>query len=449
MIEKTFVKRTSPKYWLWMAFLAALIVVGFAAYMYQMIEGFQVTGMSRDISWGLYIGHLTFFVGVAAGGVMIVLPYYFHDAKMYGRITVIGEFLAIAALVMALLFVVVDIGAPMKLLNVYLHWTPHSMLSWDSVVIPLYLIINLIVGYQVLQAENKGVPYKRWVRNLALISVPVAFSIHIVTAFLYAGLPSRHYFLTAVLPAKFLASAFATGPALIILICFLLKALTGFEPGEKAIKTLATTAIYGYIATLIMIGSEFFTAFYSNVPGHKVALTYLFVGYHGYNRFVPLMWFFVLCVVVALVLLVPTKTRYNKTALTIGAIAIFLSMYIEKGLTFIIAGLSENPFGGITDYIPTLPEILIIIGVFAIGIFILSLLLKMVAVVKYDKDEGAFPDKPDRSRLAYRLNDQAGTYVDTRPVPEPEPEPEADPDLAAEATVDPDVDAQGTNPATS
>lgn len=434
MIEKTFVKRTSPKYWVWMAFLAALIVVGFAAYIYQMTQGFAVTGMSRDISWGLYIGHLTFFVGVAAGGVMIVLPYYFHDAKMYGRITVIGEFLAIAALVMALLFVVVDVGAPMKMLNVYLHWTPHSMLCWDAVVIPLYLIINLIVGYQVLQAENKGVPYKRWVRNMALISVPVAFSIHIVTAFLYAGLPSRHYFLTAVLPAKFLASAFATGPALIILICFLLKALTGFNAGEKAIKTLATTAIYAYIATLIMIGSEFFTAFYSNVPGHKVALTYLFVGYHGYSRFVPLMWFFVVCVVAALLLLVPTKTRYKPATLIIGSAAIFMSMYIEKGLTFIIAGLSENPFGHITDYIPTVPEILIIIGVFAIGIFILSLLLKMVAVVKYDKDEGAYPNKPDRKRLAYRLNQEAGTYVDTRPQPEPEVPAEPEPEADAQAT---------------
>lgn len=424
MIEKTFVKRTSPKYWAWMLGLAVLIVIGVAAYLYQMIQGFQVTGMSRDICWGLYIGHLTFFVGVAAGGVMIVLPYYFHDVKMYGRITVIGEFLAIAALIMALLFVVVDVGAPMKMLNVYLYWTPQSMLCWDAVVIPLYLIINLVVGYQVLQAENKGLHYKKWVRNLALFSVPVAFSIHIVTAFLYAGLPSRHYFLTAVLPAKFLASAFATGPALIILICFLLKALTGFDAGEKAIKALATTAIYAYIATLIMLMGEFFTAFYSNVPGHKAALTYLFRGLHGHNSFVPIMMVFVACVIVTLVFLLPTKFRYNKNTLIAGCAALFLSMYIEKGLTFIIGGLSENPFGHITTYVPTLPEIAIIIGIFAIGIFILSLLLKMIVVVKYDRDEEAFPVKEDRKNLAYNVNKANGTYVDTRPVPEPEVEAE-------------------------
>lgn len=428
MIEKTFVRRSGIKFWVWMMALAALIVVGIAAYLYQMVVGFQVTGMSRDISWGLYIGHLTFFVGVAAGGVMIVLPYYFHNTKMYGRITVIGEFLAIAALIMALLFVVVDVGAPMKMLNVYLHWTPQSMLCWDSIVIPLYLIINIIVGYQVLQAENKGIGYKKWVRTLALISVPVAFSIHIVTAFLYSGLPSRHYFLTAVLPAKFLASAFATGPALIILICFLLKKLTGFDAGEKAIKTLATTAIYAYIATMIMMVGEFFTAYYSNVEGHKVALTYLFAGYHGHDGFVPLMRIFIVCVIVTLVLLVPTKFRYNNTTMIIGAITLFLSMYIEKGLTFVIGGLSENPFGQIRDYIPTGIELMIIVGIFAIGIFILSLLLKMVVVVKHDQDDGAFPNKPDRSRLAYKLNEAGGTYVDTRPVPEPVEEPVAEPE---------------------
>ena len=430
MIEKTFVKRSGPKYWAWIILLLALIVIGFAAYIYQMTVGFQVTGMSRDISWGLYIGHLTFFVGVAAGGVMIVLPYYFHNAKDYGRITVIGEFLAIAALVMALLFVVVDVGVPTKILNVWLYWTPKSMLCWDSIVLPTYLVLNIVVGYQVLQAENKGLHYKKWVKVLAMISVPVAFSIHIVTAFLYSGLPSRHYFLTAVLPAKFLASAFATGPALIILICFLLKKLTGFDAGEKAIKMLSTTAIYAYIATMIMMAGEFFTAYYSGVPAHKIALTYLFFGYHGHNEFVPLMMLFVVCVIVTLVLLIPTKFRYNKATMIVGCICLFLSMYIEKGLTFVIGGLSENPFGEIVDYIPGKIELAVIVGVFAIGILILSILLKMVTVVKYDNDAGAFPDKPDRVNLAYRLNEAAGTYVDTRPKPEPEPEEEAPADDA-------------------
>ena len=183
---------------------------------------------------------------------------------------------------------------------------------------------------------------------------------------------------------------------------------------------LSTTAIYAYIVTMIMMAGEFFTAYYSGVEAHKVALTYLFFGYHGHAEFVPLMMVFVVCVLITLCLLLPTKLRYNKPTQIIGCIALFLSMYIEKGLTFVIGGLSENPFGEIVDYIPGFVEILVIIGIFAIGLFILSILLKMVTVVKYDNDEGAFPEKPDRVNLAYRLNEEAGTYVDTRPQPEPE-----------------------------
>ena len=398
MIEKALVKRTSKAYWAWIAFLAALFAVGFAAYIYQMVNGFHVTGMSRDISWGMYIGHLTFFVGVAAGGVMIVLPYYLHNVKEFGRITVVGEFLAIPAIIMALLFVVVDIGSPMKLFNVYLYYTPHSMLCWDATVLPIYLILNIVVGYNVLQAENKGVKYGKIVKALAVFSIPFAFSIHIVTAWLYAGLPSRHYFLTAMLPAKFLAGAFATGPALIILICFILNKLTGFDACKTAIDRLATTVAYAYTATIFMVICEFFTAFYSNVPSHKAALQYLFAGYHGHDQFVPLMMVFLVLVVVTLVIMIPRQTRTNYKLLGFGCAAAFLSMYIEKGLTFVIGGLSETPFGTIAPYHVTVPEVLIIVGIFALGILIASILFKLVVVVKKDMDLGAFPQE-DRAAL--------------------------------------------------
>lgn len=401
MIEKALVKRTSKAYWAWIAFLVVVIAAGFAAYIYQMVNGFAVTGMSRDISWGLYIGHLTFFVGVAAGGVMIVLPYYLHNVHEYGRITVVGEFLAIPAVLCAMLFVVVDVGSPMKLFNVYLYFTPHSMLCWDATVLPCYLLLNLIVGYSVLQAENKGVHYGKIIKTLAVISIPFAFSIHIVTAWLYSGLPSRHYFLTAMLPAKFLASAFATGPSLIILICFLLNKLTGFDAGKKAIDMLATTIAYAYTATIFMVVCEFFTSFYSNVPSHKAALTYLFHGLHGHAQFVPLMLFFVALVVVALVLLIPRQTRTNYKLLTVASICVFLSMYIEKGLTFVIGGLSESPFGEIVPYHVTAIEFMVIVGVLAIGLLIASILFKLVVVVKKDMDVDAFPQE-DRAGLAAR-----------------------------------------------
>ena len=203
------------------------------------------------------------------------------------------------------------------------------------------------------------------------------------------------------LPAKFLAGAFATGPSLIILICFLLKKLTGFDAGKKAIDMLATTVAYAYTATIFMVVCEFFTAFYSNVPSHKAALQYLYAGLHGHNQFVPLMMLFVVLAVVTLLIMIPRQTRTNYKLLGFGCVAAFLSMYIEKGLTFVIGGLSETPFGEIAPYHVTLPEVLIIVGIFAIGILIASILFKLVVVVKKDMDTGAFPQE-DRAGLADR-----------------------------------------------
>ena len=214
------------------------------------------------------------------------------------------------------------------------------------------------------------------------------------------------------LPAKFLASAFATGPSLIILICFLLKKLCGFDAGWAAIKKLSVIIAYAYTATIFMVGCEFFTAFYSNVPSHKAALQYLFFGLHGHNQFVPFMIVFVICVVCALFLLIPRQNRENPTKLGIACAFVFLSMYIEKGLTFIIGGLSETPFGEIAPYHMTAVEFLVIVGIFAIGILIATILFKLVVVVKKDRDTGAFVQE-DRAGLAMKLVTEHGVYVDT------------------------------------
>lgn len=386
MLEKALVKESNNKFWVWVLSLLVIIGVGFSAYLWQLSQGLTVTGLSRDISWGLYIGQFTFFVGVAASAVMLVLPYYLHNVKEFGRITVVGEFLAVGAVIMCMLFIIVDMGMPMRVLNMFLHPTPNSPMFWDAVVLTGYLLLNIFIGWNVLEAENKGVHPPKWVKTLIYISIPWAVSIHTVTAFLYSGLPSRHYWLTALIAPKFLASAFATGPALLILICYLLKKFANFDAGKKAIDKLALIVTYALCITLFMVGVEFFTAFYSQVPGHMAALKYLFVGYHGHSAFVPLMWIFVVLSVVAVVLLIPRKTRENDKTLVIACASVFLAMMIEKGLTFVIGGLSENPFGGITPYVPGLHEVLIIIGIWAIGILVVSLFYKLVVSVKRETD---------------------------------------------------------------
>ena len=282
--------RGNKWYWGWVVVLLGVIGAGFGLYLMQLKFGLGITGMSRDVSWGFYIANFTYLVGVAAGGVMVVLPYYLHDYKAYGKITILGEFLAIAAIVMCLLFILVDLGQPMRALNVLLYPTPNSVLFYDAIVLNGYLFLNLVIGWNVLEAERNGVHYQSWLKPLIYISIPWAVSIHTVTAYLYCGLPGRHFWLTAVLAPRFLASAFAAGPALLILLCLFIRRFTNFDPGRQQIQTLAKTVAYAICINVFFFLCEVFVAFYSQIPGHMDHIKYLFVGLHGHGVLVPWMW---------------------------------------------------------------------------------------------------------------------------------------------------------------
>jgi molybdopterin-containing oxidoreductase family membrane subunit len=234
----------SKKYWLLLLVLFGLHGIGASAFLLQLKKGLTITGMSRDVSWGIYIAQFTFLVGVAASAVMVVLPYYLHNVKEFGKITILGEFLAVAAVNMCLMFILVDLGKPMRALNVILHPTLNSILFWDMVVLNGYLFLNIVIGWVVLSAERKQVEPPKWIKPLIYLSIPWAVSIHTVTAFLYAGLPGRHFWLTAIMAARFLGSAFAAGPALLILLCLIVRKVSKFDPGREAIQKVANIVLY-------------------------------------------------------------------------------------------------------------------------------------------------------------------------------------------------------------
>jgi molybdopterin-containing oxidoreductase family membrane subunit len=380
MLEKALTG--SRRYWLWICVLLALSGIGFIAYLRQFTYGLGITGMSRDVTWGLYIGQFTFLVGVAASGVMLVLPYYLHNYKKFGKITILGEFMAVAAVTMCVLFIFVDMGQPMRIMNVMLHPTPNSIMFWDSVVLLGYLMLNIIIGWTVLGAERKEVPPPSWVKPLIYLSIAWAPSIHTVTAFLYAGLPGRHFWLTAIMAARFLASAFASGPALLILLCFIIRRTTRFDPGKEAIQTLGKIVTYFMITNVFFFGLEVFTAFYSQIPGHMHSFEYLYAGLEEHRVLVPLMWTSAVLAIVAVILLINPATRKNEITLGLASVAVFLSLWIDKGFGLVIGGFVPNPFETVTEYWPTLPETLITIGVWAAGFLILTVLYKVAISVK-------------------------------------------------------------------
>ncbi len=380
MLEKAL--RGNRGYWMWIALLMGIIGVGFLFYLQQLRDGLTITGMGRDVSWGFYVAQFTYLVGVAASAVMLVMPYYLHDYKKFGKIVILGEFLAVSAVSMCVLFIFVDLGQPFRVMNVVLHPTLNSVMFWDMIVLSGYFVLNIIIGWATLGAERKGVQPADWVKPLIYLSIPWAVSIHTVTAFLYAGLPGRHLWLTAILAARFLASAFASGPALLIILCLIVRRVTRFDPGKEAIQTLAKIVTYAMITNVFFLLLEFFTAFYSGIPGHKHSLQYLFFGLDGYGKLVPFMWTFVFLAAVGIALLLVPKWRRQENLLAVAAVAVVVSTWIDKGMGLVVGGFIPNPFEQVVEYGPTGPELSITLGVWAIGFLILTILYKVAVGVK-------------------------------------------------------------------
>ena len=380
MLEKALTG--SKKYYGLIAVLLAVIGVGFVCYLKQFTFGLAITGMSRDVSWGFYIAQFTFLVGVAASAVMVVLPYYLHNYKAFGRVTILGEFLAVASVTMCILFIFVDLGQPVRILNVLLYPTPNSVLFWDMIVLNGYLLLNIVIGWKVLEAERNNVAPARWLKPLIYLSIPWAVSIHTVTAFLYCGLPGRGFWLTAILAPRFLSSAFAAGPALLILLCMIVRKFTKFDPGKEQIQSIAKIVAYAICVNVFFFLCEVFVVFYSRIPEHMDHLKYLFVGLHGHGALVPWMWASMILMVLSIILLVNPLTRKNETVLAVACITVFVGTWIDKGLGMISGGFVPSPLHHVNEYVPTVPEVLIAIGIWATGFFVLTVLYKIAVKIK-------------------------------------------------------------------
>jgi len=380
MFEKAIVG--GRRYWLWILALFVVMAAGGGAYWRQLQSGLGITGLSRDVTWGLYIAQFTFLVGVAASAVMVVLPYYLHDYKAFGRITILGEFLAMAAVTMCMLFILVDLGQPMRILNVLLHPAPASMMFWDLIALAGYLLLNAVIALVTLTAERQGEPPPRWIRPVILISIPWAISIHTVTAFLYNGLPGRSFWLTAILAPRFLASAFAAGPALLILLCLVMRKVTRFDAGREPIRKLTLIVTYAMIVNLFFVAMEVFTVFYSRIPEHIEHFQYLFAGLNGRASLVPWMWASAAMGIVSVVLLLIGRTRRKESTLGLICVLVFLSIWIDKGVGLIVGGFVPSPLGAVTEYAPTFPEIAIVLGIWAFGFLMVTVFYKITLSVR-------------------------------------------------------------------
>lgn len=372
-------------YYAWVSMLLVMVLWGGLGYLEQLKQGLQVTNMQDSISWGFYIGNFTFLVGVAAAAILLVIPAYIYHWKPVKEITIFGELLAISAVIMALLFVIVDVGGPFKLWHMIpvigVMNIPGSLLSWDSIVLSLYFMLNLFIVTYLLYTYFKKKGYnKKLINPLILLSIPMAISIHTVTAFLYNGLAARPYWNSALLAPKFIASAFCSGPAVLLILFQILKKTTKFEIKKEAIWKIAELMAYSMFIYLFFFFSEIFKEIYSGTH-HLIHLKYLFLGVGGHNDLVIYAWLSIIFSIIAFLLFLIPKTRKNVVTLNIGAILIYVGVYIEKGIALIIPGFSPDVLGQLYIYKPSMIELRTSMMIFSFGFLIFTFMTKVAVEI--------------------------------------------------------------------
>ena len=377
-----------PLFYVWMTALTAVWLVGLNAFAHQTVHGQGLTAMTDHVSWGMYIGNFTFAVGLAAGAVMMVIPAYIYDDHDMHDVVIVGEILAISAIAVALCFVNVDIGRLDRLWHLMpvvgrFNW-PVSMLTWDVIVLSGYLLINLhVVGYLLYMRFLGRKPNPSWYVPFVFLSILWAVSIHTVTAFLYSGLGGRPFWNSAVLAPRFIVSAFVSGPAFIVLALQIVRRASSFHVGDAPIETLIKILRVTALANLFLVFSEVFTEFYTGGT-HVAAAQYLYFGLHGKAALVPWIWSAIACNVFAVVVFLTADTKRGLWIIDIACVATLFGLWVEKGLGLIVPGFVPSTLHEVVEYLPNALEWKISLGIWALGLIIFTLGLKIAVAVFTD-----------------------------------------------------------------
>jgi molybdopterin-containing oxidoreductase family membrane subunit len=367
-------------YYAWVGFLGLLIFIGAVSYGTQLQKGLIVSAMRDQVSWGFYISNFTFLVGLAAAGVLLVVPAYIYNFKPIKEIVLFGELMAVAAITMCIMFVVIDMGRVDRLWHVIpfigkMNF-PASLLAWDIIVLNGYLAINLFISFYALYQMAHNREYSlQIIKPLIILSIPWAISIHTVTAFLFNGLSARPFWNASILAPRFLAGAFCSGPAVMIIIFLIVRKVSKVEIDNKAIFKIAELVAYAMGINLFLLAAEFFKEFYSGSI-HLAPMKYLYFGLHGHNGLVPWMWAAMIFNITAFFLFLSPKTRENMFTLIIACVLIIIGVYIEKGMGLTVPGFVPGTLGEIYEYAPTFVEKAVTVGVWATGALIYTLLMK-------------------------------------------------------------------------
>jgi molybdopterin-containing oxidoreductase family membrane subunit len=255
------------------------------------------------------------------------------------------------------------------------------MLTWDVIVLNGYLLINLhVVGYLLYMRYLGRKPNRWWYLPFVFLSIFWAISIHTVTAFLYCGLGGRPFWNSALLAPRFLASAFVSGPAFIILVMRILRVTTGYTAPAGPARTLIQVIRVAMTINLLMLVSEIFTVLYTG-SAHAAPLNYLFFGGHGKNGLVPWIWTAIGMNLVGTALFFTPAALERSHVRILACLLVIIGIWIEKGMGLIVPGFIPSTLHEIVEYSPSLLEWKVVAGIWGLGLIILTLSLKLIVNV--------------------------------------------------------------------
>ncbi len=371
--------RGSKGYALWLGFLCFWVGLGAIAYAHQLDRGLGVTALSDAIPWGTYIANFTYLTGIAGAiALLMVLAYAYRDEQLR-TIVVLTELLAVAVVPMTLLFVLVDLGRPERAWHLLpmigrFNW-PSSMLAWDVILLTGYLAFNGYVAVYLAYAKYANKPPSPS-RLLPIVWLAIIWALAPISAFLYGGLAARPSWNAGILAPRFLASALAAGPAMVILVLAVVQRYARFPVAPAAVQRLRQIAGVAMLADLFLYGSDVFGALYAGRQPEMAPFLHMFVGLHDDTTIVPYAWAGLALNGFAAAALCVRRLHERPRLLLVGCGAAVIGVWIEKGIGLLIPGFVPTTLGQVVRYVPSLAEVFTSAGIWALGALCYTLLVK-------------------------------------------------------------------------
>ncbi len=394
----SFAIKGGAMYYAWLLFLAFFILVGTYTGYIQLTQGLIVTGATDQVTLEAFFANFVFTAHVAAAAVLVVAPGYFYHRKDMKELAVIGEIIAMVFVATGITFIIFHMGRPDRIWHMvpgigFLNF-PNSMLSFDTIVLNVYLLLNMIGVTYILFKKYTGTFHEKqlaiWFKPIVFLAIAWGPLIHIVTAFVLASNARVGMWSTAVLPFAFLTMAGASGPALVVLIFLLARKFTNLEIGNPVIDLMTDIIAWSLGILMLVFAAEFFTLLYPRTE-HADSLIYNMFGHNGLNMYVPWFWGTIGALVVSFVALLFRKVRHSyDRLLPLVCSVVFFAILIEKPMILVFPSFSPSPLGEYTEYHVTLIEFFNVLFVWAVGFMSLTLILKgaigiLTGEVRHDK----------------------------------------------------------------